>query len=193
MSTTPLLPADVTTAELPLVCIYVITYNGKRFLERCFQTLQELTDYGNYQLILTDNGSSDGSGAYVRENFPQVDVLRVFPNAGYAHGANQAVQDARRRGAKYVALLNDDIEIIHPQWLCEAIVHAERDPSIGIVGFTEASSDAGPHNLNAPTLTDIDYLSGFAMVMPVQLFDRIGLFDEVYYVVGDEDETDAEG
>jgi hypothetical protein len=191
MSTTTLLPAEATTSELPLVCIYVITYNGKRFLERCFQTLQELTDYGNCQLILTDNGSSDGSGAYVRENFPKIEVLRIFPNAGYAHGANQAVKDARRRGAKYVVLMNDDIAIIHPQWLREAVAHAERDPSIGIISFAEATFDVGLTQAPDPTLTDIDYLSGFAMVIPIELFDRIGTFDEIYFVVGDEDDLGA--
>jgi GT2 family glycosyltransferase len=175
----------------PLVCVYVITYNGKRFLETCFLSLSQLTDYRNHQLILVDNGSSDGSGDYVREKFQQVEVLRVFPNAGYAHGANAAIADARRRGAKYIALMNDDIEILHSDWLRAAITQAERDPNIGIIGFNEATSDGGSRDVTERSVTDVVYLGSFALVIPMELFERIGLFDELYYVVGDEDDLGA--
>jgi GT2 family glycosyltransferase len=191
VTATTLSPPPTTTAERPLVCAYVVTYNGKRFLERCFQTLQDLTDYGHYRLVLIDNGSSDGSGDYVRESFPQVDVIRVFPNIGYPHGANAAIEDARRRGAKYVVLMNDDIEILHPQWLREAVAHFERDPSIGAIGFVEATSDGERQVAPDSTLTDADYLSSPVMVMSVELFDRIGVFDEVYYVIADENDVGA--
>lgn len=191
MSTTTLSQTNRGLKKLPLVCAYVITYDGKRFLERCFRTLQERTDYENCRLFLADNGSSDGSSDYVRENFPEVEVLRIFPNAGYAHGANEAVKHARSQGAKYIVLMNDDIAILHPQWLREAITHAERDPSIGIIGFCEPSADDRPGGVPEPKLTDVDYLSGFVMVIPMEVFDRIGLFDEVYFVVGDEDDLGA--
>ena len=191
VTTLPLNESKTTASALPLVCVYVITYNGKRFLETCFRTLAQLTDYPNHQLILADNGSSDGSGEYIRKSFPQVDVLRIFPNAGYAHGANAAIEDARRRGAKYIALMNDDIEILHSHWLREAVAHAERDPSIGIIGFAEATSDGGSSGVPERALIDVEYLGSFAMVIPVELFDRIGMFDEVYYVVGDEDDLGA--
>jgi GT2 family glycosyltransferase len=173
------------------VCAYVITYNGKRFLDRCFLTLEQLTNYSNLRLTLVDNGSSDGSGDYVSEHFPDVGVLRVFPNVGYAHGANQAIDDARRRGAKYITIMNDDIAILHPQWLREAIFHAERDPSIGIIGFDEVTSNNGQHAAPDSKLTDVEYLGSAVMVMPIDLFERIGMFDEVYYVVGDEDDLGA--
>jgi GT2 family glycosyltransferase len=177
--------------DQPLVCAYAITYNGKRFLSQCFRTLQQLTNYGNCQLNLVDNGSSDGSGDYVRENFPGVDVLRVFPNIGYAHGANAAIADARRRGAKYIVLMNDDIAILHPQWLREAVAHAERDPRIGIIGFVQATSENAQPVTPSSKLTDVEYLGSPVLFMPTELFDRIGLFDEVYYVVGDEDDLGA--
>src|SRR5262245_42866640 len=138
ITTLPLNESRMSASALPLVCAYVITYNGKRFLETCFRTLSQLTDYPNHQLVLADNGSSDGSGEYVRKSFPQVDVLRIVRNAGYAHGANAAIEDARRRGAKYIALMNDDIEILHSHWLREAVAHAESDPSIGVIGFASA-------------------------------------------------------
>jgi GT2 family glycosyltransferase len=191
MGPTTIPESEIIASEQPLVCAYAITYNGKRFLDECIETLQQLTDYGNCRLTLVDNGSSDGSGDYLRENFSDVDVLRVFPNVGYAHGANAAVADARRRGAKYVVLMNDDIAILHPQWLSEAIAHTERDPSIGIIGFAQATSENGRHAPPDARLTDVEYLGSPVLIMPVDLFNRIGVFDEVYYVVGDEDDLGA--
>lgn len=184
-------PIEVTAAEPPLVCGYVITFNGKRFLERCFGTLQELTDYGNHRLVLVDNGSSDGSGEYVRDHFAGIAVLRVFPNVGYAHGANAAIEDARRRGAKYIVLMNDDIAILHSQWLREAVSHLERDARIGVLGFVEVASDDGPRPAPASSVTEVQYLNSAVLVMPVELFDHIGTFDEVYYVIADEDDLGA--
>jgi GT2 family glycosyltransferase len=117
-----------------------------------------------------------------------VDVLPIFRNAGYAHAANAAVENARQRGAKYIALMNDDIKILHSHWLCEAVAHAERDPSLGIIGFAEATSDGRSSGVPEHALIDVEYLgnAGFAMMIPVELFDRIGMFDEVYYVIGEE-------
>lgn len=191
MSTQTVQETETIAPQAPLVCAYVITYDGKRFLDRCFETLQQLTDYENYQLIVVDNGSSDGSGVYVRQNFPDIDIVRVFPNFGYAHGANAAIEDARRRGAKYVVLMNDDIAILYSQWLREAISHFEQDPSIGLIGLEQIVSEDEQHALPEGKLTDVDYVGSPVMLMPVELFDRIGGFDEVYFVMGDDDDLTA--
>jgi GT2 family glycosyltransferase len=182
---------DTTSTGLPSVYGYVMTFNGKRFLERCFRTLQQRTDYESFRLILVDNGSSDGSGDFVRKNFPDVEVMRIFPNVGYAGAANEAVADARRRGARYIALLNDDIAILQPQWLREAVWHAERDPSIGIIAFVDSDSADGPHPAPESKLTDVAFINSAVYVMPVELFDRIGMFDTVYFSNGEEDDLGA--
>jgi GT2 family glycosyltransferase len=186
-----LLQSETTASEQPLVCACVITYNGKRFLERCFQTLQTRTEYGNCRLVLVDNGSSDGSGDYVRQNFPEVDILRVFPNFGYAHGANEAIQYARQHRAKYIVLMNDDIEIQHSHWLREAIACAEHDPKIGIIGFEQVTPEDEPCAAPDSQLTFADYIGSPVLLMPVALFDRVGVFDEVYFVMADDDDLTA--
>ena len=182
---------QTSTSSSPLTCLYVITYDGKRFLEKCFDSLQKLTDYSNHRLVLVDNGSSDGSGDYVREHFPEVEVLRIFPNAGYANAANKAVEHARANGAEYVVLMNDDIEILHAHWLTEAVAQAERDPQLGIIGFVETTPEDTESQPPQSTLFEVDYLRGFAMLMPLSLFNGIGDFDEIYFVVGDEDDLGA--
>jgi GT2 family glycosyltransferase len=175
----------------PLVCACVITYNGKRFLPRCFETIQQRTDYGNFRLVLVDNGSSDGSGDYVRENFSDVDVLRIESNAGYARAANRAVEYARKLHAKYVVIMNDDIAVVHSEWLREAIEQAERDPHMGIITFVQITSENEQHLLPQHPLTYVDYLDGFVMMLPVELVDSIGGYDEEYFSYGEEDDLGA--
>jgi len=126
----------------------------------------------------------------VRENFPQVEVLRVSPNVGYAHGANEAIKEVRRRGAKYVVLMNDDIAMLHPHWLSEAVSRAERDPSIGVIALSQSTPDR-ERAAATSEFTEQEYIGSPVLFFPVELFDRIGLFDEVYYVVGDEDDIAA--
>ena len=175
----------------PLVYVIVVTYNGKVFLEECFRTLREKTAYPNYKLLLVDNGSSDGSGEYVKEHFPDVEIMRVFPNEGFSPAANAAVQYARERDADYIVLSNDDIVIFDSRWLTAAIELAQRDPLVGIIGFEESTTNdviEPPQEVHDVT---VQYLGGFSMVMPMKLFDSIGGFDEVYYVVGDEDDLSA--
>lgn len=175
----------------PLVYAYVVTYNGKRFLERCFTSLRDRNDYDRCRLHLADNGSSDGSADYVRENFAGVEVVRIFPNAGYAHGANEAMRHARSRGAKYVVIMNDDIEILRSDWLQTAVDLAERDPCIGMIGFTEVTSEHASPPASQPPSADVVTFSGFAVVLPVEMLDRVGFFDEVYFAIGEEDDLAA--
>ena len=175
----------------PLVYVIVITYDGKKFLSECFSSLKEKTTYENFKLLLLDNGSSDGSSEYVAEHFPDVEILRVFPNAGYAHAANKAVEYAREHNAQYVVLSNDDIVIRDSRWLTSAIELSEKDPTVGIVGFSESTSSKAIEPPEEVKDTTVEYFSGFSMVMPIKLFDAIGNFDETYFVVGDEDDLGA--
>ena len=120
--------------QMPSVDIIVITFNGMRFLERCFRAI-ERTDYPNYRVILVDNGSEDGSADYVASNFPYCDIIRTGNNLGFAGGNNVALRLSLEREAEFVVLLNDDAFICDPEWLSKAVGISTADPLIGMVGF----------------------------------------------------------
>src|SRR6185295_6988887 len=69
--------------------------------------------------------------------------------------------------------------------------HAEGNPSIGIIGFIEGNPGDTEQAEPESKLTEVDYLSGFAMVIPIELFDRIGTFDEGYFAYSEEDDLGA--
>lgn len=113
----------------PLVYVIVINWNGKEHLHSCLGSLARLA-YPNLRTVLVDNGSSDGSAGYVRTHFPAVTVLENRRNVGFAAGNNRGMAYALERGADFIALLNNDMEV-DPGWLSALVETAEGDRSVG--------------------------------------------------------------
>lgn len=97
-----------------LISVIVLNYNGKQYLEKCFNSLVKQT-FSPVELIMVDNGSSDGSVEYVRERFPDIKIIQNKKNYGFAEGNNIGVQSAR---GKYIVLLNNDVTV-PANWLAE--------------------------------------------------------------------------
>jgi hypothetical protein len=94
------------------ISVLVLNYNGKRFLEPCFKSI--LADAtGDVEVVLVDNGSTDGSAELVRVLFPAVRVIRHEQNLGFARGYNEAV---KQTNAGILVLLNNDT-VVKPGWL----------------------------------------------------------------------------
>lgn len=172
----------------PLVYIIVITFNGEHHLRMCLPSLQK-TNYSNYQVVLVDNASEDGSFEYVRSNFPVVKVVRNPANYGFAKGNNIAMRMAVSEGAKYVLLLNDDTIILDPNWLQQAVAVAERDPMIGMVGF-ELTADASKSAPSDLVVKAVERISGCALLIRSDVLKRLGYFDEVYFAYAEESDLE---
>src|SRR5690349_5210297 len=108
MDTTNPLPQPNRPApsEYPTASVVVLNYNGLKHLETCFRSLLAL-DYprDRLELMLVDNGSSDGSVAFMREHFPGVRVVETGANLGFAGGNDFGAEQA---DGQYVAFLNND-------------------------------------------------------------------------------------
>lgn len=128
-------------ADPPLVSIVIPTRNGLVFLRRCVDSLLEKTTYPNFEIVVVDNGSddpdalaylaslADGSHPLLRPGHA-ARVLRYTDPFNYSAINNFAVREAR---GHLVALLNNDLEVISPDWLDEMASQALR-PEIGCVG-----------------------------------------------------------
>ncbi len=104
--------------DLPFVSIIVLNYNGKRHLDECLNSLKEI----NYpreklEVLLVDNGSTDGSVDYVRANYPWVRIIKLKRNYGFAMGNNIASNFAR---GSYLVFLNNDT-VVDKNWLIHLI------------------------------------------------------------------------
>lgn len=111
----------------PSACIIIVNWNGRRLLETCLPAATAQT-YASYEITVVDNGSSDGSAAWVAANYPQVRLLRNDVNTGFCAGNNQAFAAT---GAPYLALLNNDAAP-EPGWLAALVEAMERNPRAGM-------------------------------------------------------------
>jgi GT2 family glycosyltransferase len=119
-------------AKPRLVSLIIPTRNAHRLVRQCIESIRNKTVYTNYEIILVDNGSDDPESLrYFDELTTQgVRVIRDDRPFNYSALNNAAVQQAR---GDLIGLINNDVEVIEPGWLCEMISHAER-PEVGAVG-----------------------------------------------------------
>jgi GT2 family glycosyltransferase len=191
--------------EKPVVSVVIPNLNGKAFLGECLSSLKRQT-FKDFEVILVDNGSDDGSVSYVREEFPWLEKIIENPsNLGFAKACNQGIEMS---GAEYIALLNNDTET-HHSWLEELVRTARENPDVGMLAsktlFYDDRSliDTTGHLLYPDGLNrgrgrleidhgqyddriDVFFPSGCAALYRKKMFDEIGLFDEHHFAYGDD-------
>jgi len=129
--------------RLPRVSVIIPHYRGKEILMRCLNGLKS-TGFENLEIIVVDNGSTDGSCDDVAIQFPETRLLHSSTNKGYAGGCNLGLEQA---AGTYALLLNDDA-LVTPGFLHPLVESMEKDASV-------ASSQ--PKILSMPHPTQFDY------------------------------------
>lgn len=113
--------------------IIIVNWNGIQFLRDCFSSIMDQT-YINYKIYFVDNGSTDGSVNFVKTNYPNIKLICLDKNYGFAKGNNKGIEEALKdKTVSYIVLLNNDT-IADVNWLKELIKAADMDESIGAVG-----------------------------------------------------------
>lgn len=116
----------------PKVSIIILNWNGKEDTVECIESLKQIT-YPNYEILLLDNGSKDGSVECFRERYPEIEIIENGENLGFARGNNVGIRRAMDEGVDYVLLLNNDT-IVDRNFLIELIKVSESNEKVGIVG-----------------------------------------------------------
>src|SRR4030065_2470068 len=112
----------------PLASVIIVNWNGKDFLTTCLDSLK-LQSYSNFEVIVVDNGSNDGSVEFLRQYYlPFVKVIENKENLGFSGGNNAGIHAAK---GKYILLLNNDTEADN-RWIEELIKEAEKDRTVGM-------------------------------------------------------------
>lgn len=129
--------------ERPSVQAVVVSYNSKTIIDPCLRSLVD-QDYPDVQITMVDNASSDGTASYVREHFPDIEVIDSRHNLGFAGGCNLGFQAS---SSQYIVLLNQDA-VADRSWIAELVRVAELDPGIAAVG-SKLLMDRCPTILNS--------------------------------------------
>jgi GT2 family glycosyltransferase len=198
-----------TPSYSPLVFIVVLNWNGKDDTIECLRSLQKL-DYQNYEIVVIDNGSSDGSEDAIRSLFLSVKVVQTGSNLGYATGNNVGISYALSHGAEYVWLLNNDTTV-EQNALKTLVATAKTDSQIAFVGSKIYFYDkpnviwcvGGTINLvdggrtdhpgigqvdtgQFENMSDVGYVSGCSLLASKYAISAIGLIPEEYFLYFEE-------
>jgi GT2 family glycosyltransferase len=176
--------------------VIIPNWNGAAHLPACLDALRRQT-YGDFETIVVDNGSTDGSLELLAERYPAVQVLALPHNRGYAGGCNVGLQAAR---GDILTILNNDTEV-DPRWLSELLRSLEQHPEAGMatpkvllwgdrsrihttgdyVRTNGIPDTRGVWELDRGQYDDQTYVFGASGVAPAYrraMLDDIGLFDK---------------
>lgn len=186
--------------------VVILNWNGRRHLERYLPSVVAHTE-GDAEVVVADNGSTDDSLQWLRLNYPDVRVIRLDRNYGFAGGYNRALREV---ASEYVLLLNSDVEVTAGWWqpLVE-VLDTESDVAavapklladmertkfeyagaaggfIDYLGYpfcrgrilSNVEEDRGQYD----NRRDIFWASGAAMCCRRELFESLGGFDEDFF------------
>ena len=154
--------------------IVIICWNDLRVIPDCLRSIYASTRLTDFEVIVSDNGSIDGSIEFIRKNYPAVRVIENGANLGFARGNNAGIRASQ---GEYVLILNPDT-IIHDGALDKLIAFADRNPKAGAFGCRVLNPD-GTYQVSArlfPTIwrywVSALYLKGLAKVCPLFLYEE---------------------
>ncbi len=195
----------------PIASIIIVNFNQVNLLAACLQSVEN-QEFRDFEVIVVDNGSVDGSVEMVRRRWPEARVVENRENRGFCGANNQGFAAARGR---YLVLLNNDAEAGR-NWLGELVREAEAHPAAGMVGAkiyvygTERTFDKAGHLLywdgqnrgrgageedrgqyDAPA--EILWPDGCAALYRREMIEATGGFDEDFFAYADDAELGMRG
>lgn len=191
------------TATKVKASILIVNTNELHHLKRCLPSIFNQLD-PDVEVLIIDNGSSDGSLEYVQEHFPQARIIKNESNLGYTGANNVGFRHAQ---GEFIAVLNPDTEV-QPNWLEELIKALEQNPNAGLVtpkillmdsperintcgneitftGLTVCRGLEEPRN-HYSNVEIVSAVSGAAFVIRKSLVDKLGGFDESLFIYYEE-------
>jgi len=176
----------------PLVSIIIVNYNGKKFLEDCFDTLQKIT-YSNFEIILIDNNSTDNSIEFIKNKYPSTIIIKLEKNYGFAYPNNIGAKNAK---GDFLLFLNNDTKV-HPDFISEMVNVLEKDPKIAISqsmllkpngdidssgDFIDSYGSAYSSKEKINNIREILSARGASMMIRKEVFNKLKGFDEKFFV-----------
>lgn len=170
------------------ISIIILNYNNKGIIEKCIDSLVRFNTY-NYEIIVVDNQSLDGSYEMLRAEYKDIKIVRNAKN-GCSSGRNLGVKYAKN---KYLLFLDSDQFVIQSKWLNCYIDILKNNQNIGAIGWAAAWFDKNGYSCqNVDNFTNrymppgglyrsnIGYLGSGGCLMSKELFEKIGGFDVNY-------------
>ncbi|NSW52314.1 MAG: glycosyltransferase family 2 protein [Anaerolineae bacterium] len=191
--------------------IVLVCWNNKAYLGPCLESLYGSRLDSSFDVIVVDNGSTDGSLEMLRSEWPEIMIIENGSNVGLSKASNQGIEATSGR---YVLLLNNDT-LVNKDALDSMVAYLDHHPEAGAVGGKLLNEDGSfqggyakfstlweellivtglgfqlkpgyPSHFDARQPLPVDWLSSACLLLRRSALDQVGLLDEVYFIYGDE-------
>ena len=167
------------------LAIVIICWNDWKVIEDCLRSIFEGNPKIEFEVIVSDNGSTDGSVERIREQFPSVRLVENGANLGFARGNNAGIREAR---GEYVLILNPDT-IVHAGSLDRWIEFADRHPEAGAFGCRILNPDGTYQESARPFPTPLHDWIAALYLRPLGYLSDVFLSDKYVGWKGDSERT----
>jgi GT2 family glycosyltransferase len=192
-------------ADLSVVGIVLVNYNGMRFMPDCLASLQQMRQ-AQARIVVVDNASTDGSAAWVAQHYPSVTLIQLPTNQGVTGGNNAGIEWCLANGCDYILLLNNDT-VVEPDFLHHLLLHADArtlivprvyfydnrhllNSHIGHFDFRRGVNVqylyGKPESPSSRQMQLVTMASTCAMLIPKAIIDEIGIMDDAYFLYYDD-------
>ena len=185
------------------VFVIIVTYKGRRWYDKCFESLRKSTM--PVEIVAVDNTPGDEDAEYIHANHPDVHLIKTNENLGFGRANNLGMRYALDNGCDYIFLLNQDTWV-ESDSIEKLVAVAEQHPEYGIISPMHINVDKNHLNFllddgnrNYELLSDlyfdrtkdsyiITYANAAAWLLPRKTLDDIGGFCPLIYHYGEDDD-----
>ena len=200
---------QVQSIELSII---IANWNQSQLLKNCLDSLEETHPSLAYEIIVVDNYSRDDSVEMLNEKYPAVRLIENKENLGFARANNQAIKIAR---GSYFLLLNNDTLFREKEVLSTMLDFMKNNANVGVVGcrliypdgslqsegerfpsvwrifksqilFEKSWRRVKIRHRKVPLVKTVDYVCGACLMTKREVFDKVGLLQEDYFIYGED-------
>jgi GT2 family glycosyltransferase len=206
-----MLPSGEQAARAATCAVVLVCWNNRTYLEPCLRSLFDAHMRNAIDVVVVDNGSTDGSQQLLREEFPQARVIQNDANVGLGRASNQGIECT---SAPFVLLLNNDTVVNGPS-LDALVDFMAATPDAGAAGGTLLNEDGSfqaaynrfpsvleefliatrlgellwteyPSHRGGTSVKPVDWIGSACLLLRRAALAEVGLLDDRYFIYGDE-------
>ena len=183
------------------VFVVIVTYNGIKWIKRCLHDV--LLSDAIPQLIIVDNGSIDGTTAFIEKNYPGLELIKTETNLGFGQANNIGIRKALEAGADYVFLLNQD-GYVEKDTIRRLVYFHLKHPEYGVLSPKQMNGDGSGYDKKfesivlgkgcmidsfeegGATIYNVYFAMAAFWLISTACLRKVGLFDPIFFHYGED-------